>query len=158
MHSEEFGLDFATRDNIEKAKSGREFERRLISGVLEPLKAKGIIDDYTYQPVYEQCFKPDFEVRKKNKIIIVDTSTTARTDRIHGKQWNAYHAKRIIKSKPTFSRKEEKEIMAFVVVRDTKGREKGYFRRAKDYIKRCSHGSLDGILSVEEFAELLTEI
>ena len=29
MNPQEFGLDFATRDNIEKARSGKEFERKL---------------------------------------------------------------------------------------------------------------------------------
>lgn len=157
MPSNESEIDFATRDNIEKARSGKEFERRLIFGVLEPFKAKAFVDSYSYQPVYEGCFNPDFEVRKKNKIVIVDTTTTARTDRIKGKQWNAFHGKRVAKSKLSLEGKKV-EVLAFVVVRDTRGKEKKNFQRAKEYIKKCSYGSLDGILSVAEFAELLAEL
>ena len=157
MNSQDSGLDFATRDNIEKARNGREFEKRLAGNILEPLKSKGVIDDFKFQPVYAGCFNPDFEVRKGNKIVVVDTTTTARTDRIKGKQWNAYHAKRILRSQPSL-KKGKKEITAYVVVRSTRDREKASFLRAKKNIAKCSYDSVDDVLSVEEFDKLLADL
>jgi hypothetical protein len=149
--------DFATRDNIEKAKRGANFEAE-IEGLLVKAQLSKVIDGFRKKPEYGGCFRPNFEVRKGDTILLIDATTTARTDRIKGKLWDAYNAKRLIRSQV----KDEgggkvKKVLSCIVVQKTEGEEKEAFERAKKYIEECSKplDAVDLLLSVEEFVELL---
>jgi len=139
--------DYAILDNIEKAKRGRKFENE-IDNLLKFLKNKGVVDHYVRQPIYEQCFRPDFEVHIGDTIIVIDVTTTVRTDREKGKLWDAYWAKQTLKRKYP-----GKVIEAITVVQKTTGREWGNYVRAKAYIEKCSkpYDAVDYIMTLEEF-------
>jgi len=145
------GEDYAILDNIEKAKSGRKFEDE-IEELLKTLRTKGVVDYYERQPVYEECFRPDFEVHVGDHIIVVDATTTARTDREKGKLWDAYWAKQILRK-----RYPEKTVEAITVVQKTSGRERRNFEEIKKYIEKCGRPkcSVDHAMDVEEFVRYL---
>jgi hypothetical protein len=148
--------DFAARNNIEKATRGANFEAK-IEGLLKEAQSSKVIDSFRKKPVYNYCFRPDFEVRKGDTILLVDVTTTARTDRIKGKLWDAYSAKRLIQSQVKGETGGKVKVLSCIVVQETEGKEKEAFERAKEYIEKCSKplDAVDLLLSVEEFVELL---
>ena len=90
--------------------------------------------------------------RNDGQIVSIDSTTTARTDRLRGKQWDAYGTKLY------HLEKEEKEIIAVVVVQDTdvSKKEKANFRRCKARAM-LPHSALEGVVSIEELITLLEE-
>lgn len=143
--------DYVILDNIEKAKRGRRFENE-VKNLLAVLKSRGIVDNYRSQPVYEGCFRPDFEVHVGDTIVVIDVTTTVRTDREKGKLWDAYWAKQILRK-----RYPEKRIEAITVVQKVEGRERTNFEAARSYIEKCSkpYDAVDHIMSLEDFVRYL---
>lgn len=100
--------------------------------------------------IFNGEFNPDNVVEKNNgKIIIIDSTTTARTDRMRGKQWDAYGTKKYFTEKG-------KVATAVMVVDETdkNQREKDNFRRCKAHCK-LPHSALDDAVSVKELIDLL---
>lgn len=83
--------------NSARSLRGGNFEDR-IEAMLSNLKAKGKIRGFKRKPkIFNGEFNPDFIIEKKNgEIISIDSTTTARTDRLRAKQWDAYGTKRLI--------------------------------------------------------------
>lgn len=137
--------------NQSRSTRGHEFESG-IEKKLEEMKSDNKIKSFTRSPkIFAKEFNPDFIVEKNDgSIVSIDSTTTARTDRLRGKQWDAHG------TKIYFQEEKNKEISAVVVIQDTdtNDREIANFRRCKT---RCQlpHTSLDGVLSVDELVELL---
>jgi hypothetical protein len=149
--------DFAARNNVEKAKRGADFEAE-IEELLVEAQSRKVIDGFRKEPEYSGCFRPDFEVWKGDTILLIDATTTARTDRIKGKLWDAYNAKRLIRDQVKDEKSGKvKKVLSCIVVQKIEGKEKKAFERAKKYIEKCSKplDAVDLLLSVEEFVELL---
>lgn len=150
-------VDFATQDNIEKAKSGRNFESE-VKRLLVMAEKNKVIDAFRHMPIYTGCFRPNFEIRKGNKIVLVDATTTARTDRFKGKLWDAYFTKKILTQQARPRKKIS--VSSYIVVQKTDGKERNAFLRGKKYVQRCSKpfGAADDVLSVEEFLRMLINL
>jgi hypothetical protein len=140
----------AQRANQSRSMRGGTFEikiNRMLSKMLKDNKIKG----FKRKPkIYGGEFNPDFVVEKNNgKIISIDATTTARTDRLRAKQWDAYGTKKYFSEKG-------KTVKAVVVVDEinTSRREKDNFRLCK---ARCKlpYSALDDTVSVKELKDLL---
>ena len=118
------------------------------------MKDKGKIKSFVRSPIiFNREFNPDFIVEKNNgEMVSIDSTTTARTDRLRGKQWDAHGTKLY------FTEKQQKEITAVVVIQDsdTTKKESDNFRRCQ---ARCKlpHSALNEVVSVEELVTLLEE-
>ena len=146
----------ARKDNIAKANRGRKLED-CIKCLLNKLKACAVIEDFVGHPEYPEgcpCFRPDFEVRMGNKIIIIDVTTTARTDREKGKLWDAFWSKKVL-----LLARCEKRVEALTIVGDPCGnqRERENYMNLKAYIEKCSkpYGAVDEVMTVSEFLRYL---
>lgn len=136
--------------NSSRSLRGGEFETR-IERILSDLKKKGKVKQFKRKPkVFEGEFNPDFIVEKNNgEIISIDSTTTARTDRLRAKQWDAYGTKKYFSEKG-------KKITSIVVVDEinTNKVEKDNFRHCKEHC-RLPHSALDDTLSKTELIILL---
>ncbi len=139
--------------NRSRSLRGSGFEDK-IEGVLIKLKNNKRIKGFVRKPkVYDGEFNPDFAVEKNDGTIVsIDSTTTARTDRLRGKQWDAYGTKNY------FKEVHKKDIKSVVVVDEvnTSQKEKDNFRRCKDHC-RMPHSALDDTFSVEELVTYLSE-
>jgi hypothetical protein len=81
-----------SESNSSKSLNGYNLEEKVESLLNQMLQTKHIVS-FTKQPVYNDQFRPDFEIHTTKRIIVVDTTTTIRSDRMHGKQWTAYGTK-----------------------------------------------------------------
>ena len=132
--------EIAQKANSARSKRGGDFETKiedLLSTMLENKK----INSFKRSPkIFNREFNPDFIVEKKNgQIISIDSTTTARTDRLRGKQWDAHGTKLF------YLENDKKEIVAVVVVQDTdvSKKEADNFRRCKARVM-LPHSALDG--------------
>ena len=136
--------------NQSRSKRGNSFEFN-IKELLKVMKQNGKIKDFKSKPlIYNGEFNPDFTVEKNNEnIVCIDSTTTARTDRLRAKQWDAYGTKMYFSEK-------KKKVIAVVVVQDinTSQREKDNFRLCKARC-RLPHSALDEVVSVKELVNLL---
>lgn len=139
--------------NSARSSRGSIFEIK-IENLLQAMSDEGKIKSFTRSPIiFNKEFNPDFIVEKNNGAIVsIDSTTTARTDRLRGKQWDAHG------TKIYFTEEQQKEITAIVVIQDTetKKTEADNFRRCK---ARCMlpHSALNGVLSVDELVKFLEE-
>jgi hypothetical protein len=125
--------------NRARSKRGGKFEEKLVE-LFEVSKREKKIKDYERNPsIFNGEFNPDFVVKtNKDEIVCLDATTTARTDRLRAKQWDAYGTK-------LFYRKTRNtKIKAYTVVQDTdtSEREVENFRNCK---RRCQlpHSALN---------------
>lgn len=146
--------DYAILDNIEKAKHGGEFENE-VSRLLSTLQGRGVVDRFTRRPIYSQCFRPDFEIHVGGTVLVVDTTTTVRTDREKGKLWDAYWAKKVLKSMYLGRRVE-----AVTLVQKTTGKERSNYEVARKYIEECSrpYDAVDYVMSLEDFVRYVYKL
>jgi hypothetical protein len=146
------GEEAATKANTDRSIRGGSFEQ-VIQKILESLKTDHKIKRFEIQPnIFGGEFKPDFIVEKNSgEIISLDATTTARSDRLRAKQWDAYGTKLFYKETKNI------EIKSYVVVQDidTNSREINNFRLCKNR-SRLSHSALDGTVSVEGMVNILT--
>jgi len=143
--------EIAQKANQARSSRGNIFERKieeLLGVMLDKKKIKG----FERSPkVYDGEFNPDFIIStNKGDIICVDSTTTARTNRLRGKQWDAHGTKMY------FLEKKRKKIIALVVIQDhdTNEKEKANFRRCKMRVT-LPHSALDKVVSVKEFMEIV---
>jgi len=139
--------------NSARSRRGGTFENKIEELLSTMLKEKKIVSFKRSPKIFDGEFNPDFIVEKKNgQIVSIDSTTTARTDRLRGKQWDAYGTKLY------FLENEKKEIIAVVVVQDsnTTKKEADNFRRCKARIM-LPHSALDGVVSIDELVTLLEE-
>ena len=138
--------------NSSRSKRGTGFEAIIVS-ILNDLLLKKKIKSFEEKPkIFSGEFNPDFLVVKNNsKVVSIDSTTTARTDRLRGKQWDAYGTKLYYK------KKKKLKITSLVVVQDsaTTKMEKDNFRRCKNRVK-LPHSALDEVVSVDELKKVLT--
>lgn len=145
--------EIAQKANQARSSRGSRFETK-IEDLFSVMLERNVIKGFKRSPIiFNGEFNPDFIVEKKDgKIFSIDSTTTARTDRLRGKQWDAHGTKLY------FLKEKNKEILAVVVIQDfdISEREQANFRRCK---KRCTlpHSALDGVVSVDELVELLEE-
>lgn len=143
----------AQKANSARSLRGGSFEDKL-EDLFSEMKTQKIIKKFNRKPkIFDGEFNPDFIIEMNNgEIISIDGTTTARTDRIRGKQWDAYGTKKY------FVEKHNKNIKSFVVVQDTdtSQREKDNFRRGG---ARCKlpHTALDDVISVDKLVEIIKE-
>jgi len=139
--------------NSSRSLRGGTFETE-IENILSKLLGKNKIKSFERHPsIFNGEFNPDFIVeRNDGRIISIDSTTTARTDRLRGKQWDGYGTKLY------FKETQKKEIISVVVIQDTdvNDREKANFRRCKSRAM-LPHSALDGVVSVNELIVLLEE-
>ena len=142
----------AQEANSSRSLRGGKFETR-IESLLSNLKAEGKIKQFKRKPkIFSGEFNPDFVIEKNNgEIVSIDSTTTARTDRLRGKQLDAYGTK-------IYFSEKRKNTRAFVVVDEieTSKREKDNFRHCKEHCK-LPHSALDDTLSVEGLIALLVD-
>ena len=142
----------AQKANQSRSVRGNIFETR-IEDLLSLMKQKKKIKGFKRKPnIFGGEFLPDFVIEKNNgDIVSVDSTTTARTDRLRAKQWDAYGTKKYFSEKG-------KNVKAVVVVdeTDTSQREKDNFRLCKARC-RLPYSALDDTLSVKELTDLLTK-
>lgn len=136
--------------NSSRSLRGDVFESKIERTLSKMLKDK-VIKRFQRKPkIFEGEFNPDFTIeRKDGTIICVDSTTTARTDRLRAKQWDAYGTKLY------FSEKGKKVIAVVVVDEfDISIKEKANFRLCK---ARCElpHSALDKVLSPKELVKLV---
>jgi len=170
--------------NTSKSISGHGFEAEF-KEYLKGLFEKGKISNFTKGVSYgnlirpelhkggQRTFNPDFEIffEKGNskKLIIVDTTNTARSDRDKGKEWDGHWAKIIITGitngkiavDPSIKKiYSERLVSTVVVVKKTEGDERHHFQQSKSMIERSNmviketFGNFNGIdhcMSFEEF-------
>ncbi len=140
--------------NQSRSVRGSAFEDK-IEALLVRMKKSNKIREFTRKPViFDGEFRPDFVVEKNNgNIISIDSTTTARTDRLRAKQWDAHGTKLY------FSRVKKKKVGAVVVVDEinTSQREKDNFRLCKARC-RLPYSALDDTVSVSELVKLLTNV
>jgi len=131
--------------NSSRSKRGTGFEG-YIEEILEQMQNKLKIRGFKKKPqIFDGEFNPDFLIEKNDgSFVCIDTTTTARSDRLRGKQWDAYGTKLFYQ--------EHSKIKAFVVVQDTdtKKNEEDNFRRCKARV-RLPHSALDDVISVKDF-------
>ena len=130
---------YAIADNRAKSRHGSDFE----SVIESELRQYSL--NYRSQPKYGNQFNPNFEIVTTDKIYIIDCTTTARSDRLKQKQFDAHGVKLILKSK---------SVEFFVVIKNIEGRETNHFSRAKKRIEEWKNGKInyiDEIVSFEEF-------
>jgi len=143
----------AQQANSSRSTRGSVFERN-IEDKLNKLLNANKIKRFTRSPkIFNGEFNPDFIIEKLNGgIISVDSTTTARTDRLRGKQWDAHGTKLY------FKQEKNKDITAVVVIQDhaTTQKEKDNFRRCKARVL-LPHSALDGVLSIDELISLIEE-
>ncbi len=141
----------AQEANRSRSSRGSSFEEYL-SDVFSRLKRKGEIKDFVKKPsIFDGEFNPDFLIIKNSgKIICIDATTTARTDRLRAKQWDAYGTKLF------FREIERKNITAYTVVGEpsTNKREKDNFRHCKEKCK-LPHSALDDTVSLKELLDII---
>lgn len=141
----------AQKANASRSQRGGDFEIRIEEMLSRMLKNKKIRGFKRAPNIFDGEFNPDFIIEKNNGVIIsIDATTTARTDRLRAKQWDAYG------TKIYFLKVRKKKIIALVVVDETKisQSEKDNFRRCK---ARCKlpHSALDGVVSMNELINLI---
>lgn len=143
----------AQKANSSRSLRGGTFETQ-IESILSSMLDKKKTKSFERSPkIFNREFNPDFVVEKKNgQIVSIDSTTTARTDRLRGKQWDAHGTKLF------YLENEKKEIIAVVVVQDDKitQKEADNFRRCKARVM-LPHSALDGVVSVDELISLLEE-
>lgn len=143
----------AQKANSARSSRGSVFEIK-IEELLKAMLEKKKIKYFERSPkIFDGEFNPDFVVEKKNgQIVSIDSTTTARTDRLRGKQWDAHGTKLF------YLENDKKEIVAVVVVQDDKitKKEADNFRRCKARVM-LPHSALDGVVSVDELITLLEE-
>lgn len=141
----------AQKANQARSLRGGSFESK-IEELLKEMRDSGQIRNFQRKPkIFNGEFNPDFIVEKNNrKIVSVDSTTTARSDRLKGKQWDAFGTKKY------FLERRKKKIESVVVVQDsdTTQAEKDNFRRCKARTK-LPHSALDDVVSVGGFVTLL---
>jgi len=139
--------------NSSRSSRGSIFEVK-IESLLEVMVSEKKIKGFTRSPrIFNREFNPDFIIEKNNGgIVSVDSTTTARTDRLRGKQWDANGTKMY------FSEVKKIAITALVVIQDhdTTEAEKNNFRRCK-IRSTLPHSALDGVFSVDELVEFLKD-
>lgn len=143
----------AQKANQARSVRGGVFEVK-ITKLLSVMKREKRIKDFKVKPaIFDGEFNPDWIIEKNNGSIVgVDSTTTARTDRLRAKQWDAYGTKLYYKEI------KKKRVLALVVVQDDKTtqKEKDNFRRCKSRC-RLSHSALDDVVSLKEFIKILEE-
>jgi hypothetical protein len=138
--------------NRARSKRGGKFEEKLVE-LFEVLKRENKIKEYERNPsIFDGEFNPDFiVVTNKAEVVCLDATTTARTDRLRAKQWDAHGTKQFYRETQGI------EIKAYTVVQDTdtSEREVNNFRLCK---RRCQlpHSALDGTISVDDMVRVLT--
>ncbi len=141
----------AQKANQARSVRGGKFETAL-NELFEEMKKKGKIKDFKFKPkIFGGEFNPDWLVEdNKGNMVSIDSTTTARTDRLRGKQWDAYGTKLY------FEETKGQKIKSVVVVQDTdiSQKEKDNFRRCKTRVK-LPHSSLDEVVSIKELVSLL---
>ena len=139
--------------NQARSSRGSTFEVNIENLLKEMLKSKKITS-FTRSPIiFNKEFNPDFIVEKLDgNIVCIDSTTTARTDRLRGKQWDANGTKLY------FNEVKNKEITAVVVVQDTEtsDSERANFRRCK-VRTTLPHSALDEVVSVDGLVNLLEQ-
>lgn len=140
----------AQKANQARSLRGGNFETRIERMLSRMLKAKKIREFKRAPNIFDGEFNPDFIIEKNDGgIISIDATTTARTDRLRAKQWDAYGTKKYFSEKG-------KNVKAVVVVDEinTSQGEKDNFRRCKTRVM-LPHSALDGVISVKELVTLL---
>ena len=141
----------AQKANQARSVRGGKFETAL-NELFMTMKNEKKIKDFQFKPkIFEGEFNPDWVIEKNNGgFVCLDSTTTARTDRLRGKQWDAYGTKLF------YSKKKKKKIIAVVVVQDseTNQKEKDNFRRCKSRVM-LPHSALNGVVSLNELVVLL---
>jgi len=141
----------AQRANQSRSVRGNTFENK-VEDLLSKMKQKKRIKNFKRKPtIFEGEFRPDFVVEKNDSSIVsIDSTTTARTDRLRAKQWDAYGTKLY------FSKMKKKKAIAVVVVdeTDTSQMEKDNFRLCKARC-RLPYSALDDTLSIKELVDIL---
>jgi len=144
--------EIAQAANKARSERGGRFEEKLVE-LFEVLKREKKIKEYERNPsIFDGEFNPDFIVlTNKDEFLCLDATTTARTDRLRAKQWDAYGTKLF------YWKTRKTRIKAYTVVQDTdtSGREVDNFRNCK---RRCElpHSALDGTISVDDLVRILT--
>jgi len=137
--------------NSSRSKRGNSFEDDIIK-ILKGMCKRDKIRRFERKPkIFGGEFNPDFIIEKVDgTFICIDTTTTARSDRLRGKQWDAYGTKLF------YNEERNSKIVAFVVVQDidTKKNEEDNFRRCKERAK-LPHSALDDVISVKELIDYL---
>ncbi len=140
----------AQKANQSRSIRGDDFESD-IEDMFSEMLANNKIKSFKRKPkIFGGEFNPDFIVENINgEIISIDSTTTARTDRLRAKQWDAYGTKMY------FAEKNKKAI-AVVVVQDfdVSQKEKDNFRLCKARC-RLPHSALDEVVSKEELMALV---
>lgn len=141
----------AQKANSARSLRGGDFETK-IEELLKVMLEENKIKFFKRKPkIFDGEFNPDFVVeRNDGQIVSIDSTTTARSDRLRGKQWDAYGTKLF------HTEKKKKKIIAVVAVQDINGKEADNFRRCKARIM-LPHSALDGVVSVDELMTLLGE-
>jgi len=151
----------AQEANRNRSSRGGSFES-LVEVELQRLRDAGKIESFERKPKIfpikvngkqKTEFNPDFLVKKNDgEFISIDATTTARTDRMRAKQWDAYGTKLFVKKQYGKSTK----IRAYMVVQepDTKPNEIANFRRCKE---RCqlTYSQLDDAITLPELLDIL---
>lgn len=155
-----------SKSNGKKSRNGRKLEVK-IEDTLNSYSKEKKIKSFVVQPKYshpttsKKQFRPDFEIELNNgDILILDSTTTARSDRIKGKQWDARGIKEHFSDKgitPTFwvvvpnldeigsPSKRKKEISCFNSVKNNIS-DTEYF------------SSIDNIVTISDLISKLDEI
>jgi len=144
--------EIAQKANQARSKRGGSFEEKL-GELFKLLKKEEKIKKYEKNPdIFNGEFNPDFIIVKNNgEIVSLDATTTARSDRLRAKQWDAYGTKLF------YWETKKVKIKAYTVVQDidTSKQEVDNFKNCK---KRCElpHSALDGTISIEELIKIIT--
>lgn len=156
-------MDFVAKDNSYKSNHGIKLNNE-INDILDTYLQEGLIKNYKKEPKYSCCkggkkqFNPDFEIQlQSGQIVIVDNTTTVRSDRIKQKQWDALGVK-------TYFNSINEAVLYFVVIPDIEElmnlkngqREVNLYQKEKSKILDKKYFSMiDNVLQKKELLNIL---